>query len=211
MQELVRDPSCFEESIMSATDEQLIAGTIRGDAEALRELLQKLRPRCKGTLWDRFRTLGRLQADILDEAESLLFEWALAPDARERFRPNESLGALAFRLVHEVVQRRVREERRQARLASAFSAELEESVVPPPEAAYCTEAIEEVIDSLSEEQREVITAEVRFQRREGPPVFEALGITVITARTRLCRARAALYRALVDKGLVEPQENPHVR
>jgi DNA-directed RNA polymerase specialized sigma24 family protein len=196
---------------MSKTDDQLIADTIRGDSEALRELLQRLRPRCKGTLWDRFHALGHLQADILDEAESLLFEWALAPDAGAQVRSGESLGALAFRLVHEVVRRRAREERRQAQLVSLFSAELDEPAVPPPEAAYGTAAIEEVIDSLSEEQREVISAEVRFQRREGPPVFEALGITVITARTRLCRARAALYRALVDKGLIEPQEKTHVR
>jgi DNA-directed RNA polymerase specialized sigma24 family protein len=137
---------------MAATDDQLIAGTMRGDAEALRELLQRLRPRCKGTLWDRFRAL-----------------------------------------------------------ASAFSAELDEPVVPPPEASYRTEALEEAIDGLAEEHREVIAAEVRFQRGEGHPLPAVLGVRSGAARMRLNRARAALFRALVDKGLIEPQEKTHAR
>jgi DNA-directed RNA polymerase specialized sigma24 family protein len=194
---------------MAKTDDQLIEAVIRRDGRALRELLRRLRPHCRGTLWDRYKTLGSVQADILDEAESLLFEWTLEPRARERFRPGESLGALAFRLVAEVVRQRIRPEQRQAKIAAYLAAESEGDSAPPPEASFGTEAIEEALVALPEAHRRVIVAEVRFQRGEGPPLAEALGVTMGAARVRLHRARTLLFKALVDKGLIDPQEKIH--
>jgi DNA-directed RNA polymerase specialized sigma24 family protein len=195
--------------MMAGSNNELMEGVIRGDAWALRELLPRLRPHSLQALWDHYGYLGGVQAEILDDAESLLFEWSLGPKARTRLPVGESLGALAYRLVAQVARRRTRQRQRQARLESELVASLDFPSHPSPAASFGTGAIEKVIEGLSEAHRSVIVAQVRFQLGEGPPLAEALNTTVGVARVRLCRARAALVPLLIDKGLMDAQEKSH--
>jgi DNA-directed RNA polymerase specialized sigma24 family protein len=194
---------------MDVSNDQLLRGTMRGDGRALRELLRRLRPHTQATLWDRFGNLGGAQAEILDDAESLLFEWSIDPRASELLRARESLGALAFRLVLEVVRRKARAQRRQDRIAAELSQSLDTPSVEPPQPTFGTGAIEETLMALPAVHREVLIAETNFQCGEGPPPAQVLHTSDGAARVRLCRARTVFYRALVDKGLIDPQEKVH--
>jgi DNA-directed RNA polymerase specialized sigma24 family protein len=188
---------------MEIETEQLLERVIEGNARALRELLVRIRPHSLQVIWDRFARLGHEAEDILDEAESLLFEWSLGRDARERLLRGESLGKLAFRLVWEVVRRRRRDKQRQVDLAGEVVTHVASHSVDPPASGFGIEAIVAVILTLPETHREVLLAEARCQLGEGPPLAEALGVLPGTARSRLKRARAFLLPALAERGLSE--------
>ncbi len=188
---------------MAIRTEKLIEGVLRGDSRALREFLLRLRPQCMRVLWERFARLGDAEAELLDEAESLLFEWSVGPDARERLLRGEPLSKLAFRLVWQVARDRLRADQRQERLIAGASAEAEGSSEPPPVASYGLAALQAVILALPATHRDTLVAEARFQQGKGPPPAEALAIEPVAARVRLHRARAVLLRALSERGLGE--------
>ena len=195
---------------MARTDEELIEALIQEDAEALRELLPRLRPCCLRVLRDRYGHLDSAQAEILADAESLLFDWSLGPRARERLPRGESLGALAYRLVAQVARRMSRQRRQQLRLERELAADLDPPSVPPPAPTFGTGAVEAAIAELPENHRQVIVGQARYQLGVGPPLAEVLSTTVESARVRLHKARGVLVGLLGDKGLVDPREKNHV-
>ncbi len=188
---------------MSTETDALLEGVLRGDSRALRAFLLQLRPHCVQKLFDRFGYLEAEQAEILDDAESLLFEWSLSVNARRHLPEGESLGKLAFRLLAEVVRRHRRAEKSHARLVRSLTASpVVSQVVPAP--TFETEAIVALIASLPQVHREALTAEVCFQRDGQPRPAEAMGVSEGTARVRLVRARLALVRALKG-GPLDPE------
>jgi hypothetical protein len=188
---------------MPTDSDQLLEGLLRGDSSSLRELLVRLRPHCLQVLWERFARLGAAEAEILDEAESLLFEWSLGPGARERLLRDEPLSKLAFRLVWEVARQKLREGEHHERLTGEVRASGAEISVDPPAPGFGTEAIVAVLLALPATHGEVLAAEARHQQGLGPPIAEALTVEPVAARVRLTRARAALARALYERGLGE--------
>jgi DNA-directed RNA polymerase specialized sigma24 family protein len=197
---------------MASETDKLIDGVLRGDSRALRELLLRLRPHCLQVLWDRFARLGDAETEILDDAESLLFEWSLGADARERLVRGESLKKLAFRLVWQVARDKERGEQRHQRLGNALAGAGDAAGVDPPAPGFGMGVVFTVVLALAETHREVLIAEARCQFGKGPPLEEALGLKPSAARMRLQRARAALVRALRDRGMGEllDEETVHV-
>src|SRR5450432_156083 len=159
---------------MPSTTDQLITGTIRGDRGALRELLAHLRPHCAHKLFAHFGYLRDEQADLLDEAESLLFEWAVSPQAWELLPADESLSKLAFRLLSRVVQERRRQQRRNARLVDEMTAAADVLGTTTESEAFGTEEVVAALESLPEKHREVLLAELQFQIGDGPALDAAL-------------------------------------
>jgi DNA-directed RNA polymerase specialized sigma24 family protein len=192
-------------NMASETDEldDLIERVLRGDSHALRSLLIRLQPYFVQKIFDRFAHLAAQHSDILDEAESLLFEWSVAPRARELLPKGETLGTLAFRLVSQVARQRSRQQIHDARLAVALRAEAGKASVEPPAAGFGSGAIVALILALPDTHREVLLAEAGSQLGEGPSLAEALGVKPGAARMRLQRARAVLLRALRESGLSE--------
>jgi DNA-directed RNA polymerase specialized sigma24 family protein len=188
---------------MATEMDRLLERVLRDDVHALRELLVLLRPHCMQVLWDRFAQLGDAEADILDEAESLLFEWSQGPKARDRLERGDTLGKLAFRLVWQVSRDRLRQAQRQERLIEEVLAEGGVASCDPPAPGLGTAALLAVIAALPETCRDVLEAEVAFQHGNGPPLAEALSVSPGAARVRLTRARAVLNRALREKKLSE--------
>jgi DNA-directed RNA polymerase specialized sigma24 family protein len=194
---------------MPKTDDELIEGTIRRDPRALRELLLRLRPLCARKLLDRFGRLRDEQADLLDEAESLLFEWSCSPRARALLPAGEDLGTLAFRLISRVVDLRRRDRERQGRLAAEVTANADvlDTAVDPE--VFGTTRLVAAMESLPDTHRKVLIAELCFQLGDGPPLAEALGANPASARVRLHNARAAMLTALEREGTFDSPENDH--
>jgi len=188
---------------METTDDELLEGVLRDDARALRALLARLRPQCLRVLWDRFARLGDSEAEILDEAESLLFEWSRGPGARERLLRGEPLGKLAFRLVWQVARDKLRGRQRHERLSDEVVAAGDSPAVDPPAAGFGVEPILALILALPDTHREVLLAEARCQLGGGPPIAAALAVRPSAARMRLQRARVAFLEALHERGLSE--------
>ncbi len=187
---------------MTTETDKLMEGVLRGDSRALRDLLVRLRTHCTQILWDRFARLGDTEAEILDDTESLLFEWSVGPRARERLPKGETLGALAFRLVSQVTRQKQRQDQRQERLVTDVPSD-GDAHADPPAAGFGTDGIVAVIEALPEFYRNVLVGEVRFQQGLGPPLDELLSVSRGAARVRLTRARAVLLRALRERGLSE--------
>ena len=194
---------------MPRTTEQLIEGTMARDSGALRELLAQLRPWCAKKLFDRFAHLGDQAAEILDDAESLLFDWSCSPRARELLPPGEPLSTLAFRLVSRVVQQRSRREQRQRNVVQELTALAEAPAAPEAPDRSRVEGIMDVLEALPEPHRTVMLAEVRHQLGEGPPLAELFETTFGAARLRRHKARAVMWRALLEAGLVDAEEIDH--
>jgi DNA-directed RNA polymerase specialized sigma24 family protein len=178
---------------MSTEIDTLLDGVLRGDLPSWRSFLAELRPHCIQKLYDRFGYLADAQGEILDDAESLLFDWSIDEQARRRLPRGEALGTLAFRLVSEVVRQRSRREKRHAWLVRALSSTAE--VSHEPSSRFETDAIVAEIAALPAMHREVLEAEVAFQCEGGQRPAQVLGLREGAARMRLNRARAALLLA----------------
>jgi DNA-directed RNA polymerase specialized sigma24 family protein len=188
---------------MEQNNDQLIEAVRRGDSNSLRELLHRLQPHFVQKIFDRFAHLAEQHSEILDEAESLLFEWSLGPRSRELLPGGESLGTLAFRLVSQVARQRSRQEKRDLRLIGGIQAEGDGGSVEPLAPGFGVEPIVALILALPETHRDVLLAEASCQLGEGPPLAEVLSLRPGAARMRLQRARVVLLDALKRRGLDE--------
>jgi hypothetical protein len=194
-----------------ATDE-LLDGVSERNAVCLRRLLALLRPLCLRQLRSRFGREPDDAADLLDEAESLLFEWSVLEDdePRRRLPRGEPLGRLAWRLVSEVLQRRSRQERRHRALAEEVAATADFArQAEPNEVGFGVERIARLILALPQAECEALTLEVRHQLGGGPSVATALSLGPRAAEGRLYRGRVKLLRALHEQKLIDDDaENP---
>jgi DNA-directed RNA polymerase specialized sigma24 family protein len=191
------------------SNEQVLDREEWNDPAALRELVQRMRPHCLRTLVERFTQMTPEKRDILDDADSLLFEWSVAPDRRTLLPRGAGLGSVAFRVVSQVVQKRLRAEGRHAAIVQELAREGETVTDGAAAIHFDTEAIAGIVLALPATHREVLVAKLRFERGEGPDLAEALGVDAVTARRRLCRARLVLATALKQNRLIEPQEVAH--
>lgn len=107
---------------MIDTTDALLDGVIEQNSVCLRQLLTLLRPLCLRHLRSRLGRNPHDAGDILDEGESLLFEWSAHSEPRRLLPRGEPLGRLAWRLMREVLQRRARQERRHREIAASVAA-----------------------------------------------------------------------------------------
>src|ERR1700760_2831699 len=84
------------------SDEEILQGFLDGDSEAFRELLIRFQPAFSRKIWLHHRALWKWRAEILDAAETRLFEWRRLHRAGEtRFHPGERIQELAWRIAKQ--------------------------------------------------------------------------------------------------------------
>ena len=195
---------------MVDTTDELLDGVIERNSVCLRQLLVLLRPLCLRQLRSRLGREPPDAADILDETESLLFEWAVDNEPRRRLPRGEPLGRLAWRLMNEVLQRRSRHEKRHRALAQEVAATADFArQAEPNEVGFGVERIARLILALPKAECEALTVEVVHQLGGGPSVATALSLGPRAAEGRLYRARVKLLHALHEQKLIDDDpENP---
>jgi hypothetical protein len=211
MQTKIRDPDAvLVSSPMNDTTDELLDGVIERNGVCLRQLLALLRPLCLRQVRAR---LGQREppeaADILNETESLLFEWSVDVEPHRRLPRGEPLGKLAWRLVNEVLQRRARQAKRQRALVEAVVTTADfPREAKPDEIGFGVERIARLILALPRADSEALTLELQHQLAGGPTVATALSLVPRAAEGRLYRARVKLLRALHESGLIDEQDDP---
>jgi hypothetical protein len=84
------------------SDEEILKGFLEGDADAFRELLIRFQPAFIKKLSLHHAGLWSQRAEILDAAETRLFEWRRKHlQGEPRFHPGETIQALAWRLAKQ--------------------------------------------------------------------------------------------------------------
>jgi len=180
------------------SDEEILKGFLEGDAEAFRELLIRFQPAFIKKLSLHHAGLWSQRAEILDAAETRLFEWRRKHlQGEQRFHPGESIQGLAWRIAKQEAElegafverdQRIKEWAEETRPARQRPQRADDGV-------RYGELLEH-IDALPAEMSEVLTAEAERTEHGGPPLDEALGISAAAARKRLERARRELRERL---------------
>jgi hypothetical protein len=189
---------------MIDTTDELLDGVIDRNSVCLRQLLRLLRPLCLREIRSKLGRTPPEAADILDEAESLLYEWSVEADPRQHLPRGEALGKLAYRLIHEVLRRRWRQENRHRAIAEgvATGADFPREVAASA-AGFGIERIARLILALPKAECEALTIELDHQLGGGPSVAAALSLSPRGAEGRLYRARVKLLHDLHEHGLID--------
>ena len=174
-------------------DDELVVAARRGEGRAFEQLLD----RHQGTVLRVLRLLGVRREDREDVAQEVFVRVFRHLD---RFRTGESFSAWIYRIAvnasHD--QRRRQARRREASLEAAQSDGLCVAEAGPDDVAGRIDRrrrLEDALEALSERERAVFV----LREMEGQPtraVARSLGITSITVRRHLGRARTRLQAEL---------------
>jgi len=200
-------------------DKDILKRFMAGDGSACAALLTRLRP---AVLFDLRRHYSGLEAafdEILDAAESRLFEWreqTLKGDG-PRIDLEESIPSLGYRLAKQEarIEGRYRRRNRLAKKKQSESdrdedeedrekAKEKQRNAGPPSDRTADERVnlgdlEAAIDQLPEEVGLVLMAEAQRVMAGAEPLHEQLGITPEAAHKRLERARKELKERLRER------------
>jgi len=196
-----------------ANDKDILKGFMAGESAAFAQLLKKLRPAILKKL--RLHHSGLLHAhdEILDAAETRLFEWRQATlEGGNQIDLDEDIRELAWRLAKQEAEAEGRYQERNPLLATKKQSptdraeedeeeddgEVVQSQLTADERVNLAE-LEEAIDSLPEEMGLVLMAETQRAMAGAEPLHEQLGITPEAARKRLERARKELKEKLRER------------
>ncbi len=190
---------------MEYSDESLIAGHLRGDAAAFRELVRRYGDGVLGYL---FRMTGNR-----DQAEDLFQETFKRVHEKARTFRGGSLKSWLFTIATRVtIDNARRGKRRQAisldqetdcgpdDSSPLVAATVDGSAADPADELVRQEQREQVrraIDSLPVRQRATLLL-AYYQQLSYPEVAQAMGCTVGTVKTQMSRALAALAKKLPD-------------
>lgn len=182
------------------TDERaLVEGFLAKDERASARLIACLIPLLRSEIGRRWPRFIRLIDDVAAEALLTMVRW------REtgKIRPDESLDALAARLVNcsAIVERKRQNRLRERETHMEFEAE-------DPGAGALEQLLSQelaqrlwaLVHRLKPRQQEALQAKLK----EPPPMAEALGMATAPARLLLFRARAALLDLAIEAGIELP-------
>ena len=124
------------------------------------------------------------------------------------FRGDSKFTTWLYRLTANVTKMHLRKKKSRPRFAEVSAERLMEgeSTDDPRESVACKErvaALYRLVDGLSEKKREVLVLH-DFEGWNATRIAEAVGIPVLTVRTRLFYARKELYAALADDEVLAP-------
>jgi len=183
---------------MTWTDEELVARSIRGDAESFNELILR---------WERpifalaYRTIGR-EEDARDVCqETFLRAFRALPAFRGQSKFSSWLYRIALNLCRDWMRRERRSPVVQAPenvdlLELAAAAEPSESIEDLVERKDRTRSVERAMALLSEEQRTAIVLK-EYHGLTFQEIADLLGCPLSTVKTRLYQGLTVLRRELV--------------
>jgi len=193
-------------------DKDILKGFMAGENAAFAQLLKKLRPAVLSKLRLHHGGLRHAHDEILDAAETRLFEWRKQTlEGGNQIDLDERIKDLAWRLAKQEAESEGRYEERNpwARKSSKKSpkespdedeeAEWEQASELTADERVNLAELEEAIDSLPEEMGLVLMAEAQRAMAGAEPLHEQLGITPEAARKRLERARKELKEKLRER------------
>ena len=183
---------------MTGTDEELVARSIRGDADSFNELILR---------WERpifalaYRTIGR-EEDARDVCqETFLRAFRALPAFRGQSKFSSWLYRIALNLCRDWMRRERRSPVVQAPenvdlLELAAAAEPSESIEDLVERKDRTRSVERAMALLSEEQRTAIVLK-EYHGLTFQEIADLLGCPLSTVKTRLYQGLTVLRRELV--------------
>jgi RNA polymerase sigma-70 factor (ECF subfamily) len=182
---------------MTWTDEELVARSIRGDAESFNELILR---------WERpiyalaYRTIGR-EEDARDVCqETFLRAFRALPGFRGQAKFSSWIYRIALNLCHDWI----RKERRAFIVQAAGDADLvelagaaepQESIEDVMARKALTQALERAMARLSDEQRTAIILK-EFHGLTFQEIADLVGCPLSTVKTRLYQGLTVLRREL---------------
>ncbi len=189
-------------------DKDILKRFMAGESAACAELLTRMRPAILQKL--RLHHSGLLHAfdEILDAAETRLFEWRKETlEGAGQIDLDESIEGLAWRLAKQEAESEGRYQERNPLAARKKQSptdrdeEVEDDGEAVPSELTADERVnlgelEAAIDGLPEEMGLVLMAEAQRVMAGAEPLHEQLGITPEAARKRLERARKELQERL---------------
>jgi len=173
------------------SDDELIADARRGDERAFEQLLVRHEARVLRVL----RLLGVAQRDREDVAQEVFVRVFRHLDG---FRTGQAFEAWVYRIaVNATHDHRLREARRRESGSSVWRLDVErpDETADPERRLDLRAALERALESLSERERAVFVL-CEMEGLGTRAVAAALGITSITVRRHLGRARARLQQSL---------------
>jgi DNA-directed RNA polymerase specialized sigma24 family protein len=187
---------------MLIEDTTLLEGFVAGDEGRTRQLLERLVPAMEGCLRRRWPALEGAHRDIIGACGVVLVQWRaeLRAGRSSKLRLDESIVALADRLVHQEARVARRWRRNVVVLEEGLAAQGPPADPPTPEGtlldAEDRRRVEDALAKLPLSAEQTLRAQLLHESAEGPPLHQALGCSPGAARVRLTRARQALTRIL---------------
>jgi hypothetical protein len=196
-------PFLFMGERMTTSDRDILKGFMAGEGAACAELLVRLRPAVLLELRRHHSGLRHAHDEILDAAETRLFEWRKQTLKGEgQIDVNEAIQWLGQRLAKQEARA---EERYEERNPLATKKEIKEQAKRKERSRLTTDErvdlgdLEREIEGLPEELGLALMAEAQRVLAGGEPLDVQLGLTPEAARKRLERARKALKERLVER------------
>jgi DNA-directed RNA polymerase specialized sigma24 family protein len=191
-------------------DKDILKRFMAGESAACAELLTRLRPAVLSKLRLHHGGLRHAHDEILDAAETRLFEWRKETlGGGGQIDLDESIRDLAWRLAKQEAESEGRYQERNPLVGKSHPksagksqdedeepAEWEQSSELTADERVNLGELEAAIDRLPEEMGLVLMAEAQRVMAGAEPLHEQLGITPEAARKRLERARKELKERL---------------
>jgi RNA polymerase sigma-70 factor, ECF subfamily len=185
---------------MLRSDEELVAAVRAGEATAFDQLMLRWDRKIRGAA---YRVLGSDDEAREVTQEAFLKAFRHLPSFKEEARFSSWLYQIALNLCRDRLRRRrgrefVSLDAVAEAAPAAFRAE--PSALDLVEAQDLSRAIASAVETLSEEQREVVVLK-EYQGLTFPEIAEVLGVPVSTVKTRLYRALSQLRVRLERRGI----------
>ena len=185
---------------MLRSDEELVAAVRAGEATAFDQLMLRWDRKIRGAA---YRVLGSDDEAREVTQEAFLKAFRHLPSFKEEARFSSWLYQIALNLCRDRLRRRrgrefVSLDAVAEAAPTAFRAE--PSALDLVEAQDLSRAIAAAVETLSEEQREVVVLK-EYQGLTFPEIAEVLGVPVSTVKTRLYRALSQLRVRLERRGI----------
>src|SRR5437868_5484388 len=192
---------------MTSTDEELVARSIRGDADSFNELILR---------WERpiyalaYRQIGR-EEDARDVCQETFLR---AYRALAGFRGQAKFSSWLYRIALNLCRDWLRRERRTPVVQAAEDVDLTELAASrgPTESFEdrlarqdLSRAVERAMGLLSEDQRTAIVLK-EYQGLTFQEIADLVGCPLSTVKTRLYQALTVLRRELARTGVMEKPE-----
>ena len=175
-------------------DLSLIRGMIAGDMRALDELYARHGRAILGFLMTQLDN-RQLAEEVLQDV--MLAAWNNAPNFRGESKVRTWLLVIAR---NRAINARRRRRPTLVELDETYGIASDETgPMEYAERQFKKETVQQALDSLSDEHREILTLAF-YQQLSGPEIAEVLGIAEGTVKSRLHRAKSQLKRVLRQEG-----------
>jgi len=179
------------------SDEELMAAYVAGDAEAFRQLFDRLAPVLLRVLRRQLRTEEEA-GDLVQQTFLQLHR------ARHDFRAGARLRPWLFTIAYNLKREHFRRSMRRPEAPLELDGRNEPAVGPlGHERADAQQAVRHALEQLPEDQAEVIVLHW-LEGLSFPEVAEAVGASLSAVKVRAHRGYAAMRRLLRDPGNQEP-------